>query len=207
MSEFEYLFRSEAEEADYEAHLAELQEAQHFTDQNAPVGSISENLISFRRRRGLKKVDVARIMGVTARTYFAYENGQRSIPSDALINLAVQTGVDIHQVLMGKPAVPDANIVRAALVDAAKIQAFIEKKHPEMEGATRNTVVRTCITTDWAGWPRVHPRAINAAVTRCTAYNPLHSELPAPPDFRDYRGDSKRYETDLADWERLAEEH
>lgn len=207
MSELEYLFRSEAQQVEYEMHLAELQEDQNSTEQNAPVSSISENLATFRRRQGLKKVDAAKIMGVTTRTYFGYESGQRSIPSDALINLAVQTGADIHQLLMGRPSVSDANIVRAALIDATKIHAILEKKYPEMEEAIRNNVVKACITTDWNGWPRVHPKAIAAAVTQCTAYNPLDSELPTPPDFRDYDGDFERYEEDLADWEQLTKEH
>lgn len=193
-------FRTEAELAEYEVFLIEEAESRELAYQKRQISSVSDNLKAFRRSRRLKKMDVANFMGVTTRTYYAYESGQRSIPSEALVKLAIETDVDIHELLMGRPATKDADIVRAALIDARAINFSLRRSHPELDETTRILVANTCISTDWGSLPRVHPKVIDAAILDCDYENFLKLDVPSPPDFRDYRGDFQRYEADMAAW-------
>ena len=42
------------------------------------------NLERFRKKRGFTKTEMAEMMDITPRSYYAYESGKRSIPTEAL---------------------------------------------------------------------------------------------------------------------------
>nr|WP_255569853.1 helix-turn-helix transcriptional regulator [Actibacterium sp. 188UL27-1] len=46
--------------------------------------NVHKNLEAFRKRRKFKKSEMAKMMGVSARSYYMYETGKRPIPSSAL---------------------------------------------------------------------------------------------------------------------------
>lgn len=47
---------------------------------------------------------MAEMMDITPRSYYAYESGKRSIPTEALVRLNMYTGVDLNEILTGRPS-------------------------------------------------------------------------------------------------------
>ncbi|MEJ6389821.1 helix-turn-helix domain-containing protein [Gymnodinialimonas ulvae] len=190
--------RAEAEQ-EYEYHLEEM--ARRY----APSGAVHENLRQFRTVRSLKKQEVAALMEVTTRTYYDYEEGNRPIPSDALVRLAVLTGGDLNEILLGRPAETRPKTIEIAINDFCTILRFLAAEYSSMDMSTRAEVARFALTHDWQGMPRVHPEVIRDAVKMTTRYRFHPETIPAPPYWEDYE-DQAQYEADMAQWQREVDE-
>ena len=94
-----------------------------------------KNLKKFRLEKKYKKQEMATFMRVTSRTYYAYEEGLRAIPSNALTSLAATTDVDLHFILTGHKATNDAKTVRIAIADAHIIDRQLISTYPDMDTA------------------------------------------------------------------------
>lgn len=172
-----------------------------------PDTPVHENLLNFRLRKKLKKQQMADFMEVTSRTYYEYEKGSRPIPSDALVKLATLTRADLNEILMGRPASTEAQIMRSGLEDMRIIGKLLQEQHPELADEDYHKVARRVVTTDWGGLPRMHPEAIRRAVSQTTRYRDQHNDLPAPPQFNDFGGRQDSYEQALKDWHRLVDDN
>lgn len=187
--------RAEAEMG-YGYHLEDMER------RYAPSNTVHENLRSFRSQRGLKKRDMASLMEVTTRTYYDYEEGNRPIPSDALVRLAVLTGGDINQILLGRPAETRPETVESAINDFCVILRFLGVEYPDMDMGTRADVARFALTHDWQGMPRIHPEVIRDAVRMKTRYRFHPEDIPAPPFWEDYGDNQDLFEEHMEEWQR-----
>lgn len=192
----------DGEPSDEEAHAAFLKDydRKYMAAYYSPDSPLAENLREFRRREGLNKKDVAELMGVTPRTYYAYELGTRSVPSDALIKLATMTRVDLNLLLMGRATETDHQSVRDAIDDMMKVMKLLGDDYPEMNMITRLSVARHAVTSDTGDWPRMHPEMIKASVHIVTGFQFNREDVPSPPNPDHYGDDMKQYEKDDADW-------
>ena len=171
-----------------------------------PSGTIHQNLQRYRKRIGLKKKEVAALMEVTPRTYYAYETGNRPIPSPCIVRLAILTGGDLNEMLMGRPATPRAETIESAISDFTTVLHFLDSEYERMEFDTKVKIARIVVTTDWLGLPRIHPEVIRDVVIAVTRYRFHPDGLPAPPSYDDYNGDDKRFDEDTAAWQRMVDE-
>ena len=153
------------------------------------------------------KQQIADLMGVTTRTYYAYEKGTRAIPSDALVRLATLTRADLNEILMGRPASNQAQVMRSGLEDMRILDGLLRSNYPELDEEDRNKVGRRLVTTDWGDLPRMHPEAIRRAVSETTRYRDEPLELPAPPLFEEFGGRQNDYEQALLDWHRMVDDN
>lgn len=186
--------RAEAEMG-YRYHLEDMER------RYAPSNAVHEHLRSFRSQRGLKKRDMASLMEVTTRTYYDYEEGNRPVPSDALVRLAVLTGGDLNQILLGRSAEPRPQTIESAINDFRTILLFLDVEYPKMDMNTRSEVARFALIHDWQGMQRVHPAVIRDAVKITTGYRFHPEDIAAPPSWEDYE-DQDQFEKDMAEWQR-----
>lgn len=172
-----------------------------------PDTPVHDNLLRFRIRKRLKKRQMADLMGVTTRTYYTYEKGTRSIPSDALVKLATLTRADLNEILMGRPASNQAQVMKSGLEDMRILDGLLRSNYPELDPEDRHKVTRRIVTTDWGNLPRMHPEAIRRAVEQTTMYRYEPLELPAPPMLEDFGGREDQYEQALRDWHQLVDDN
>lgn len=144
---------------------------------------------------------MAELMKVTSRTYYAYEQGVRPVPSDTLTRLAIVTGADMNEILLGHAAPTDLNTIRYAVDDLMLIVKFLSTEYPEMDIPTRMEVARFAVTTDWQGWSRMHPSIIRDAVRMVTRYRFHPEDIPAPPNWEDFAGRQGQYDTAMEEWQ------
>ena len=206
MSDFKFEKRSGTEQAKFDHERDADFEAQQSDLANIPQSPMHNNLREFRLNRKFKKQQMAEFMGVTTRTYYAYEKGTRAVPSDALINLATKTNVDLHHLLVGRRIRQDASVVLAAMIDAQLISKKLRENYPDMAAETRAKIASYEVPTDWAEWPRMHPAVIDAAIFKFTRYRYFPEDLPAPPFFEDYHDDPGGYVLDMQAWQDIVEQ-
>lgn len=180
---------------------------QRVEERYGPDAPVHDNLLRFRIRERLKKRQIAELMGVTTRTYYAYEKGTRSIPSDALVKLATQTRADLNEILMGRPESNQAQVMRSGLEDMKILDGLLQSNYPELDEKDRHKVTRRIVTTDWGNLPRMHPEVIRRAVAQTTMYRSEPLELPAPPLFEDFGGRQEDYEQALKGWYQLVDDN
>jgi len=180
---------------------------QRMEERYGPDAPVHENLLRFRIRKRLKKQQIAELMGVTTRTYYAYEKGTRAIPSDALVKLATLTRADLNEILMGRPASNQAQVIRSGLEDMRIADGLLRSNYPELDEEDRHKVTRRIVTTDWGNLPRMHPEAIRRAVEQTTMYRDEPLSLPAPPLFEAFDGLQDDYEQAVKDWQQLVDDN
>ena len=173
---------------------------------HGPESPLHQNLRRFRIRKGLKKQEIAELMGVTARSYYAYEEGQRPVPSDALAKLATMTQADLNEIVMGRVMRDDLKTIRDAIDDMMQIMKYLEATYPTMDIRTVLEVARHAVSADTDDWPRTHPEMIKGSVKIMTRYRFHPEELPPPPEPDHYDGNQERYEKKLAEWEAMVKE-
>ena len=174
---------------------------------NGPESPLHENLRKFRIQNGLKKQEIAASMGVTPRSYYAYEEGQRPVPSDALTKLATLTGADLNEIVMGRTARNDTLTIRHAIDDLMLIMKFLMREYPTMGMETRFKVACHAVTADTGDWPRTAPEMIQASVKVLTRYRFHPETFPPPPDSDHYEGNLDQYEQKLAAWQAMVDEN
>ena len=181
MAKFKLKPESSATRAVAEARLDRFRDLEEDSVRSAPTSPLHANLRALREKLKFKKNEMAELMEVTSRTYYAYEQGLRPIPSTTLIRLARITGADLNEILMGRPAPTDLQTIRCAIDDLMLIMKFLGVEYPEMDMRTRLEVSRLTVTTDWQGWSRMHPSIIRDAVRMVTRYRFHPEDIPAPP--------------------------
>jgi DNA-binding XRE family transcriptional regulator len=167
---------------------------------------VHTNVQALREKLGLQKNEMAELLEVTSRTYYAYERGLRPIPSTTLVKLAMVTGADLNQILLGRPARTNFETVRHAVDDLMSIRAYLVSEYPEMDEPTRTKVARLAVTTDWQGWSRMHPSVIRDAVRMVTRYRFHPEDIPAPPLWEDYGEKQDEYEEAVQAWQTKIDE-
>jgi DNA-binding XRE family transcriptional regulator len=188
------------------AKLDKLSEFKEGYVRNAPTSPVHTNMQDLREKLKLQKNEMAELLEVAERTYYAYERGLRAIPSTTLIKLAMVTGVDLNEILLGHPAQGDFNTVRCAVDDLMLIRKYLSNEYPEMDEPTRTKVARLAVTTDWQGWSRMHPSVIRDAVRMVTRYRFHPEDIPAPPLWEDYGEKQDEYEEAIQAWQTKIDE-
>ncbi len=206
MSAFKLKPEKTATNAMIEARIDKLGDFEEGCIRNAATSALHLNLQALREKLGLQKNEMAELMKVTSRTYYAYEQGLRPIPSNTLTGLAVATGADMNQLLLGRPAPTDLNAVRSAVDDMMLIIKFLGTEYPDMDLQTRQEVSRFAVTTDWQGWSRMHPSVIRDAVRLVTRYRFHPEDIPAPPFWEDYGERQDEYEAAMEAWQNQLDE-
>lgn len=184
-----------------EARIDKLRDFEDSCIRNAPTSPMFENLRALREKLDLQKNEMAELMKVTPRTYYAYEQGLRPIPSNTLIRLAIVTGADMNQILLGRTAPTDLKIVRNAVDDMTLVMKFLRIEYPSMDLQTQQDVSRVVVTTDWQGWSRLHPSVIRDAVKIVTRFRFHPEDIPAPPFWEDYVDKLDEYEEATRAWQ------
>ena len=67
--------------------------------------AIGERLRQARKRRGIKQVEIGRVLGVTSQQVSKYEKGINDLPLTAAVVLRKKFGITLHELA---PAPPDA---------------------------------------------------------------------------------------------------
>ena len=166
-----------------------------------PARPVHENLRHYRLAEGLKKSEMAALMQVTARTYYGYEQGDRPIPSDALVQLGIFRGADLNQVLLGQGRETDVEAADRILSELFKIMDYLANEYQEMDGESARSVAGIVIKLRRDGLPRLHPEVIKDAVRIATGYRYHPEDVPAPPDEEQYDGDDAAFEAAYTDWQ------
>ena len=167
-----------------------------------PARSVHKNLRRYRLAEGLKKSDMARLMEVTARTYYGYEQGARPIPSDALVQLGIFRGADLNEVLLGQSRETDSEAADRILNEVFKIMDYLANEYREMDGETARAAADIVIKLRRDGLPRLHPEVIKDAILIVTGYWFHPEDIPALPDEEQYDGDYRAFEAAFAEWQR-----
>ncbi|GFE64361.1 helix-turn-helix domain-containing protein [Litoreibacter roseus] len=206
MSNYKFMKRSKSDLAAAEAELEADREQEAEQMRFGPAGSVHANLKQFRIRNGYKKQDLAQIMEITPRTYYAYEEGKRAIPSTALVKLAALTRCDLNEILLGRPAPSNQQSIRKSVDDLNATIEFLHAAYPKMDLATRLEVACFVVKSDWQNTVRMHPENIREAVKVITRYRFHPEELHAPPCREDFDERQDLYEEAMAEWEGIVEE-
>ena len=172
----------------------------------ASEGAIHDNLRNYRVRLGFTKQQMAEILEVTPRTYYAYEQGHRAVPTPAIAHLAILTRGDLNEIILGRPAPRSGKAAQVAIDEAIVVLKFLAVKYPDMSMEDRYKVVRLHALEDLGGLPRMHPDIIRDFVKIVTRYKFHPEDLPAPPFHEDYGDDHEGWERDMAEWQRIVDE-
>lgn len=185
--------------AEYEREEDDRRKGQH--------GTVHANLRRFRIRSGYKKQEMAQLMEVTERSYYDYEAGKRSIPSSALVKLAILTGADLNEILLGRLALTNQQTIENTVKELNSAVEFLGVKYPEMDLATRLKVASFFARYDWQNTVRLHPDNIKEAVKVVTGSR-FHPEgIRPPPAFEDFGERQDLYNEALEAWERMVREN
>lgn len=190
---------------------AEREEAERFHKEEmlrwfAPEGAIHDNLRKYRVRLGITKQQMAELLDVTPRTYYAYEQGHRAVPSPAIAQLAILTGGDLNEIILGRPAPRSGKATQVVIDEAVVVLKFLAVKYPKMTMEDRYKVVRLHALDDLIGFARMHPSVIRDFVKIVTRYKFHPEDIPAPPFHEDYGEDHERWERDMAEWQKAVDE-
>lgn len=168
---------------------------------NAPSRPLHENMKRLRAKFELSQSETAEIMGISERAYRTYEKGHRPIPSDALLRLATATGVDLNEIMLGRPQRPDPAFPEKFYSDIETVREVLRKTYPKMDDATQFKAARFAVTHDWRPFytSLTDPDMIRDAVIITTDYQFHPEEAPAPPFWENFPND-EIYESAYKDW-------
>ncbi|GAA4227430.1 transcriptional regulator with XRE-family HTH domain [Sagittula marina] len=157
------------------------------------------NLERFRRKRGFTKTEMAEMMDVTPRSYYAYESGKRSIPTEALVRLNMYTGVDLNEILTGRPSSEGYERVVSTTIWMLRVLMTDYKGIPL---SRQEKIISETICYAQEHGCTIDKRLVDEVVASEMVYK-YHSEnIPAPPDPQAYSDDQlKQYKEDQATWE------
>lgn len=206
MPSYRFSSRSDAEVAAQEAEQQSDYDREEHERRTGPHGAVHDNLRRFRIRNGFKKQQMAEFMEVTRRSYYTYEEGERAIPSSALVKLAIVTNADLNEILLGRPSLTKQQTIETTVQELSATIEFLGVSYPKMDLATRLKVACFFARYDWGDVMRLHPENIREAVKVVTGYRFHPEELPAPPLFEDFGERQDLYEEALAAWNGLAGE-
>lgn len=191
------------DDSDDEGALAQLESEEEL--QRALSVKPHVNLQKFRISRRFKKSEMAQMMGVSAKSYYLYEVGQRAIPSSALVRLEAFSGADLNEVLLGAPKTPTDERTQYIVDEAIKALCFLGYEYPDMPMQTKRLVVDEMFR--WLrDMEKAKPSDVVEAVKMVTRHKYNQENLPAPPFWEDYGDDQEAFDRDMAEWEQMVEE-
>jgi len=107
-------------------HLSEMIAVERLASINPGQG-----LRNFRSKIGESQETLAKRMDVSRRAYQTYENGSRSIPSNALAKLQAWYGFDFHALFTGKPAAISRDTKQKIALRAVDAAIYIMSEFPD----------------------------------------------------------------------------
>ncbi|MCR9086197.1 MAG: helix-turn-helix transcriptional regulator [Rhodobacteraceae bacterium] len=108
---FKFKSFTKAERTAREAYNAKLLARQDAEIRNAPTKPLHKNLRRFLLAIGLSQREAADRMGKTERAYRSYEKGLRAVPSGALVSLALATGADLNEIMLGRQTTTEEDMI------------------------------------------------------------------------------------------------
>lgn len=110
----------------------------------SPMVSLAEigaRLEICRHELGLTQTEFAKALGVSQSSYFAYEQGSRGVPVQALAALALQYGLSLDWVVLGigQKARRDDVIARERF--RGELDSYLDSRSIRMTAARRNAIV------------------------------------------------------------------
>lgn len=171
----------------------------------APNAPLHEALKNFRIQHKLSKKRVAEIMGVTERTYYSYETGERPVPTPAVIDLAVQTGADLNKMLLGRAAPEQYDETAQAVDDVFRIIDLLDERYDGMDERTKRKIARHAMSQDHILQARLYGEGmpddeITDSVRVVTRYRFHPEDIPPPPWSDNCEADE--YDERMENWQR-----
>jgi transcriptional regulator with XRE-family HTH domain len=165
------------------------------------------NLARFRRERGFKKTEMAEMMGVTSRSYYSYESGNRPIPTEALIRLHLYTGVDLNEILLGKCGGLRDGKVDKIVSETFRLLRLLMLTYEGLPWGKAEKITRNTIVYALENSLKIDKRLADEMVGVEMVYK-YHSEyIPIPPDPEGYSDELfEKYKADWLEWDRRVEE-
>ncbi len=207
MPAYKFAKLTEAQVVAAEADRQSAYERDEKMRRNSPQGALHNNLSSFRVRKGYKKREMARFMEVTDRCYYDYELGKRPVPSSALIKLAILTGADMNELMLGRPAQNDQQTIERTVRELNAAVEFLGVAYPKMDLATRLKVASFFARHDWQGFKRLTADNLREAVRIVTGYRFHPEELPGPPVAEDFGEEQELFDEAMVAWRTMVREN
>ncbi|NBB81668.1 MAG: helix-turn-helix domain-containing protein [Verrucomicrobia bacterium] len=85
-----------------------------------------------RAELGASQAEMARICGVTRRTFQFYESGEKPVPSSVVCKLAATYSFDIHVLFSGRPHSDNLRVQTNTAELVSKVILLLVDKHPQM---------------------------------------------------------------------------
>ncbi|MFY1707163.1 helix-turn-helix domain-containing protein [Tritonibacter scottomollicae] len=162
------------------------------------------NLERFRKKRCFTKTEMAEMMNVTPRSYYAYESGKRSIPTEALVRLNMYTGVDLNEILTGRPSSLGYERVVSATIWMLRVLLTDYKGIPL---SRQEKIINETISYAQERGLTIDKRLVDEVVASKMVYKFHPENIPAPPDARAYGADQyEQYKRDEEAWQKHVDE-
>lgn len=98
--------------------------------------SVARGLKRFRENHQIYQVVMAKMMGVSKRSYIDYERHGRSVPSAALAKLLAHTGLDMNVLFSGKAAPVEGYYRQQVAMQAFQLLERLKADYPEVDMKT-----------------------------------------------------------------------
>ncbi|MBL3575602.1 helix-turn-helix domain-containing protein [Rhodovulum sulfidophilum] len=95
--------------------------------------AIDKGLLRLRKQWRLSQTQMGKLMGVSLRTYRFYEQGERSVPSEAVKELLITTDCDLEELFTGKPSVVAPEKAEALLQHYDRVQDELLSIHSNLK--------------------------------------------------------------------------
>lgn len=162
------------------------------------------NLERFRKKRGFTKTEMAEMMDITPRSYYAYESGKRSIPTEALVRLNMYTGVDLNEILTGRPSSEGYERVVSTTIWMLRVLLTDYKGIPL---SRQEKIINETIGYAQERGLTIDKRLVDDMVASEMVYKFHPENIPAPPDAEAYGEDQyEQYKRDEEAWQKHVDE-
>ncbi|OCX64180.1 hypothetical protein BFP70_01295 [Thioclava sp. SK-1] len=95
--------------------------------------AIDKGLFRLRKHLNLSQTEMGKLIGVSLRTYRFYEQGERSVPSEAIKELLVKTDCDLTELFTGQPMKFPPSMTEALLKHYDKVRDKLRANHPNLK--------------------------------------------------------------------------
>lgn len=104
------------------------------------LADIGARLEICRHELGLTQTEFAKVLGVSQSSYYAYEQGSRGIPVQALAALSLQYGVSLDWLVLGIGPEARRDDVRACERFRAELDSYLDTRGIRMNAARRAAI-------------------------------------------------------------------
>ena len=106
----------------------------------APLAEIGARLEICRHDLGLTQTEFAKVLGVSQSSYYAYEQGSRGLPIQALAALSLQYGISLDWLVLGIGPEARRDDVRAADRFRGELDSYLNARGIRMNAARRDAI-------------------------------------------------------------------